>query len=245
MNGRVALITGAAGYLGRVLDAGFRERGAALALVDIDKQGLEKAIHELGGASTDIAAIPADISRVSETERIVAEVDAEFGRLDILVNNAAVIIRTPIEEVTEEIFDAQCNINFRGTFFLSKAAVQLMRRNRWGRIVNISSIGARTGGVADSAVYSGTKAAIIALTKAFARSYANDGILVNAVAPGAMKTPMMDMPKEALEQFISTIPMKRLAEPREVAEIVFWLASEANTYATGATFDINGGTIMW
>lgn len=245
MNGKVVLVTGAAGYLGQVLSTGFRERGAMLALVDVNEEGLTKVVQKLRDPGPDILTILGDLSHVSEADRIIAEVDAAFNRLDVLVNNAAVIIRTPIEDVTEVIFDTQCNINFRGTFFVSKAAVRLMQRNRWGRIVNISSIGARTGGVAGSAVYSATKAAIVALTKAFARSYVADGILVNCVAPGPMKTPMMDLPKDILDALISEIPMKRMAEPKEVAEIVFWLASEGNTYATGATFDINGGLLMW
>lgn len=243
---RTVLITGAAGGLGRALTKRYRELGAAVALVDANEEGLQAVVEETGGATERVLMIPADLAQTAEASRIVSRVDAAFGRLDVLVNNAGVLIRKPIEQMTPEEFDLLTNVNLRAPFFLSQSAVRLMQRHRRGRIINISSIAARTGGAADAAVYAATKAGLIALTKAFARTYASQGILVNAIAPAMMKTPMItEFPNHLLQRMLSEVPMQRLCEPAEVGELVVWLSSDAASYMTGATLDVNGGWVMY
>jgi NAD(P)-dependent dehydrogenase (short-subunit alcohol dehydrogenase family) len=161
------------------------------------------------------------------------------------VNNAAVFFHKPIEEFTLAEFDTTVAVNFRAPFLLSREAVIGMRDRGWGRIVNIVSIGARHGGLSHSAVYSATKGAMVALTKAFARFYAADGITANAVAPGAVNTFMTaHWTPQDYEKYMPQIPVGRIAEPSELAAAVAFLASDSAAYITGATLDVNGGWLM-
>jgi 3-oxoacyl-[acyl-carrier protein] reductase len=130
-------------------------------------------------------------------------------------------------------------------FFLSRAAGNAMQANGWGRIVNVSSTGGRTGGIFNATVYSASKAGIMSMTKAFARHFAPHNILVNCIAPGTVNTRMMtNLPKESLEAAVGQVPLKRLADPAEIAQVVVFLASDEASYMTGATVDVNGGAIM-
>ncbi len=222
---RVVLVTGAAGGLGRALVRGFLERGARVVLTDVDEPGLKEALAETGAAEERAVCLPADISRVGAIGRLVAAIDQAFGRLDVLVNNAAILCRMPLGEVTEAHYDEVMNVNLRGMFFLSQEVVPLMLRHKWGRIVNVASIGARTGGSreasadpsrrprVESAVYAASKAAMLSFTKAFARSYAADGILCNAIAPALIPTPMMaHATPEQRERLASEAPIGRWAD---------------------------------
>jgi NAD(P)-dependent dehydrogenase (short-subunit alcohol dehydrogenase family) len=165
--------------------------------------------------------------------------------LDILVNNAGICPRTSIDDMTEEMFDRIVNINLKSVFFLSRAAGNAMRPQRWGRIVNLSSTGGRVGGIFNATVYGATKAGILAMTKSFARHYARDNILVNSVAPGAVETRMMTiMPDDVLNGVIENAPLKRLADPGEIANMIVFLSSDKASWITGATMDVNGGTLM-
>ena len=170
---------------------------------------------------------------------------SEQGPFDILVNNAALFIHQPLPEVSLDDFDRQVAINFRATFLLCQAAAPIMAERGWGRIVTISSIGARTGGVSQSAVYNATKAAIISLTKNFARNYGSHGLTANAVAPGAVDTYMTQhIIPEYRERYLEQIPAGRFAEPAEIASVVDFLVSERAGYMNGATIDVNGGWLM-
>jgi 3-oxoacyl-[acyl-carrier protein] reductase len=161
------------------------------------------------------------------------------------VNNAALFIHQPLPEVTLEDFDRQVAINFRGTFLLCQAAAPVMAARGWGRIVSISSIGARTGGYSQSAVYSGTKAAVIAIAKNFARNYGASGVTSNVVAPGAVDSYMTQhIIPEYRERYIAEIPTGRFSEPSEIATVVDFLASDAAGYVNGAVIDVNGGWLM-
>ena len=168
----------------------------------------------------------------------------QHERIDVLVNNAAICPRIPLEEVTEADFDRIVGINLKGTFFVSQAVSPAMVRQGSGRIVNISSVGARTGGVAASSVYAATKAGIIAITKSYARTLAPN-VTVNAIAPGVVDTDMMRIPSEQVAAIVDQIPLGRLAGPEEIASVVVFLASEEASYFTGATLDVNGGWFMY
>jgi len=190
-------------------------------------------------------ALVGDVSRPAETQRLVDMAVQHFGRLDILVNNAGICPRISIDDMTEDAYDQIMNVNLKSVFFLSRAAGNAMKPNHWGRIVNVSSTGGRTGGIFNATVYSATKAGIMSMTKAFARHFAPDNILVNCIAPGTVNTRLMtNLPQAFLDAAVSGVPLKRLADPAEVAQVIAFLASDAASYMTGATLDVNGGAIM-
>ncbi len=241
---RVAIVTGAGRGVGAAAAQALAEAGASVLLCDIDPQ-VETVAAELRAAGGDTAAAVSDISRPVETERLVAAAMARFGRLDILVNNAGICPRISIDAMTEESYDQIMDVNLKSVFFLSRAAGNAMKPNNWGRIVNVSSVGGRTGGIFNATVYSASKAGIMSMTKAFARHFAPYNILVNCVAPGTVNTRLMtNLPQASLDSAVSGVPLKRLADAAEVARVIAFLASDAASYMTGATLDVNGGALM-
>jgi acetoacetyl-CoA reductase len=177
----------------------------------------------------------------------VAEAATHWGQVDILVNCAAILHRVELADLDEETFAHIVNTNLRSVFWLCRNVIPGMQARGYGRIVNLTSIGIHTGGYSlTSAVYEATKGAIHNFTKTLARSLAPQGILVNSVAPGGMLTRMIldETPPDVLAGVMADIPVRRLAEPAEVAEVVAFLASDRNTYASGASFDVNGGAAM-
>ena len=233
---RVALVTGSARGMGRAMCEVLAEAGCrvvGLDRLDQDRGPLERVVS-------------ADLLDPAVPRQVVDELVATEGRLDILVNNAAVHVwQHPLPEVTPADFDLQVGVNLRGVFFMSQAAAEVMRPRGWGRIISISSVGARTGGVSNSAVYNSAKAGVISLMKNFARNYGPYGITANAIAPGAIEGYMTDhLSTEEKARFVSMIPLGRFAAPREVATVVGFLASDAASYINGATIDVNGGWIM-
>jgi 3-oxoacyl-[acyl-carrier protein] reductase len=233
---RVALVTGSARGMGRAMCevlAASGHRVVGLDRLDQERGPLERTMR----ADLSDAAVPA---------QVVADVLATEGRIDVLVHNAAVFVPGhPLPEVTLDDFELQTSVNLRAVFFLSQAAAEAMRPNRWGRIIAISSVGARTGGVSNSAVYNAAKAGVISVMKNFARNYGRYGITANAVAPGAIEGFMTaHMTQAERDALIAILPLGRFAEPIEVARVVGFLASDDASYITGATIDVNGGWVM-
>jgi 3-oxoacyl-[acyl-carrier protein] reductase len=191
-------------------------------------------------------AVAADLLDPAVPRQIVSDILATEGRLDVLVHNAAVYVwQHSLPEVTPEDYDLQTSVNLRAVFFLSQAAAEAMRPNGWGRIIGISSVGARTGGVSNSAIYNAAKAGVISLMKNFARNYGQYGITANTVAPGAVEGFMTDhLSPDERERFVGLVPLGRFAAPIEIATVVGFLASDAASYINGATIDVNGGWIM-
>jgi 3-oxoacyl-[acyl-carrier protein] reductase len=205
--------------------------------------GLDRADQERGTLERTVAA---DLLDPAVPLQVVKDILAREGRLDVLVHNAAVYVTThTLPEVTLEDYDLQTSVNLRAVFFVSQAAAEAMRPNGWGRIIGISSVGARTGGVSNSAVYNAAKAGVISLMKNFARNYGPYGITANAVAPGAVEGFMTDhLTPEEKERFVGFIPLGRFASPLEIAQVVGFIASDGASYINGATIDVNGGWIM-
>jgi 3-oxoacyl-[acyl-carrier protein] reductase len=185
--------------------------------------------------------IRADLSDVAECRRVLAEA----GAVDVLVNNAAVVFRTPLEEFSLEEFDQTVAVNLRAVFLLSQGLAPAMSERRWGRIVNISSIGARDGRLSHGTVYAATKAGVIAVTRSFAARYGGAGVAVNAVAPGGVETDMTaSIPPETRARYLQDIPASRFCSPGEVAAVIAFLAGEGASFVNGATVDVNGGWYM-
>ena len=230
---RTALVTGTAQGIGRSIARELAAAGVRVVAVDV-KPHASPSIDEV---------ILADLSLVDECLRVVSEA----GPVDILVNNAAILIQEPFETFGMGDYDRVMAVNLRAPFLLGRELGPAMAERGWGRIINISSIGARTGGLADSAVYSAAKAGLISFTKNFARNLGPRGVTANAIAPGAIRTPMAAGIFERephLEALITVgIPLGRFAQPSEVATVAAFLASDEASYMNGATVDVNGGWV--
>jgi 3-oxoacyl-[acyl-carrier protein] reductase len=244
LDGKIAIVTGAARGIGAATVQKMCREGARVAAVDIDLDELQNVVVAAKAGGGDAVALRCDVAIPAALDELVTDVVERFGRLDCLVNNAGICPRVSIEDMTEDMFDRLMDINVKSVFFLSRAAAEAMKPNHWGRIVNLSSTGGRIGGIFNATVYGGTKAAILAMTKSFARHYAPYNILVNAVAPGAVDTRMMHAMGDSLQGVIDSAPLKRLADPAEIANVIAYLCSEEASWMTGSTVDVNGGTLM-
>jgi NAD(P)-dependent dehydrogenase (short-subunit alcohol dehydrogenase family) len=190
--------------------------------------------------------VSGDLGNPSELHSIVARTLERFGRIDVLVNNAAVALSTRFENITEEEWRRTFEVNVTAVFLLIRAAVPAMREQRYGRIVNLSSTAGKTVSTLGGAHYTASKAALLGLTRAAAKELGPYGITVNAVCPGLFDTELTreHATDEQLEAIAKTFPVRRLGDPGEVADLICFLASEAAGYITGASLDINGGDLM-
>ncbi len=244
LDGRVAIVTGAARGMGRAIAEVLGRRGARVLLVDVLAERLAETSDQLRQEGLDVLALAADVADPETAKAAVDRCRSEWGKLDILVNNAAIGGRhAPLWELSDEEWRKMLAVNLDGPFYFCRAAVPLMLENGWGRIVNIASTAAkspppRTGH------YSSSKAGVVALTKALGRELAEKGILVNAVTPGGFDTEIRNRPgadRSLLESSLERVPMHRLGQPHEVAALVGFLASPELSFSTGAVFDISGG----
>ncbi len=242
--GRVALVTGGSRGIGAGIAALLAEDGAAVVVSGRDAGRLERLAKELEASGGAVAAVPGDVARREDCERMVEETRKRFGRLDVLVNNAGITRDGLLVRMKDEDWDQVMEVNLRGAFLMTRAAARQMMRQRSGRIINIAST-AGVMGNAGQANYSAAKAGLIGFTKATARELAHWSILVNAVAPGLIETDMSAaMPETARQALISQVPLGRMGTVREVAEVVRFLAGAGATYITGQVFHVNGGLYL-
>jgi 3-oxoacyl-[acyl-carrier protein] reductase len=244
--GRVALVTGAGRGIGKAIALAFARERSHVVINDIrPREELEKVAREISASGVQSLAIQADVSQSEQVRDMIGQVEKKFQRLDILVNNAGIIRRGTIESITEEDWDQVIRVNLKGTFNCSRAAVDIMKRERSGKIVNVSSIAGKMGDITSAPGYGPSKAAIDALTKTLARQLAQYGINVNAVAPHAIETEMSaQWSEEKRRSIVEAIPLKRLGKPEDVAEAVLFLASDKASFITGEILDVNGGFLM-
>lgn len=242
MKKRVALVTGAGSGIGRatalaLLDAGY---GVACGY-NTSRMGAERIAK-----GRDACAVKMDIGSRASVQRAIAAVKKQFGRdIDILVNNAALVQEKPFERITDADWDRMQAVNLRGAFITAQEILPGMAARKWGRIVNIASIGGQWGGMRQ-VHYAAAKAGLINLTHSLARLYSPHGITANAVSPGLVETAMIakELRSKGGRQKAAQIPLGRIARPEEIAAGVIYLASDAAAYVTGQTLNINGGMLM-
>lgn len=244
---QVVVITGAAQGLGQVIAQRFSAQGACVVVTDIDLGRAAAAANSLDGSGERVLALKLDVTQKQDFVDVLERVVARFGHVTTLVNNAAMTPTTPVMEISAEEFDRVVAINQRGTFFGCQVFGHYFAGRNYGRIINMASLAGQNGGTASGAHYASSKGAILTLTKIFARQLAANGVTVNAVAPGPMDLPSVHaaVPADRLKAIINDmIPVKKLGDASFVADLVVSIAAENAGFATGATFDVNGGIFM-
>ena len=242
---RVAVVTGGRRGIGKAIACLFAERGAHIVIADRQSDEAVMAAEQISAScGTRTLAIPTDVSDHKSSQEMIEKTIAEFGRIDILVNNAGVTRDTLIMRMTEEDWDYVLDINLKGAWNCSKAAIRPMMKQRYGRIVNISSVSGLAG-QAGQTNYSASKAGLIGFSKALAREVASRGITVNVVAPGFVPTSLTDdLPADLKDSMMKMIPLGRWGEPQEIAQAVVFLASDDASYITGQVLSVDGGMMM-
>jgi len=241
---KVALVTGASHGIGRATARALSEAGAKVALASRNEQRLGELAAEITSAGGEALVVPMDVGDAAQVKNGFQQVLAKFGRLDILVNNAAITRDTLALRMRLEDWDAVVRTNLTGAHLCTQQALGAMLKQRYGRIINITSVVAQTGN-AGQANYVASKAGLIGLTRAIAVEVASRNITVNAVAPGFIVTPMTDpLPDAVKEKMKSLIPLGRFGSDREVAAAIVFLASDEAAYITGQVLGVNGGLHM-
>ena len=240
LQGKVALVTGAAGGIGAATARRFGREGALVVVNDAKPDGLEAVASDVRAAGSQALAVAGDVTKKADCELMVGAAVREFGRLDILINNAGINRDAMAAKMTEEQWDAVLAVNLKGTFLCAQAALPGMRERGWGRVVNTSSLGAL--GNIGQANYAASKAGVIGLTKTLALEYAKYGVTVNAVAPGPVMTAMLaGVPDAIKEKIIAMVPVGRIAAPDEIASVHVFLASDEAAFITGQVIFADGG----
>lgn len=240
LTGRVAIVTGGGSGIGRACSKTLAEYGAEVAIADINLEGAQKTASDIEAAGGKAYAVDLNVMELESVKQLMKTVEEKSGRIDILVNSAGILDPTRLPDMTVERWDRMIDINLRGTFFCCQQVVPYMEKNKKGAIVNITSQAGQVGGWMAGVNYSASKGGILALTKALARHCGPLGIRVNDVAPGQIATEMTagrgDKP--------DGIAVGRLGTAQDVANCVYFLASDLSDFCTGMTVDVNGGQFM-
>ncbi len=242
--GRVSLVTGGGQGIGRSVALMLARHGSDVAVSDVNVEMAQSTIEEIEKIGRRALAVEANVARFEDGERMVRETVESLGRIDILVNNAGITRDGLMLRMSEEDWDLVLDVNLKGAFNCTRAAVRHMAKQRSGKIVNIASVVGLMGN-AGQANYAASKAGLIGFTKTVAREFASRGITVNAVAPGYIDTPMTQaLPEKVKEELQKLIPLDRLGTPEDVANAVLFLVTNASDYVTGQVVHVNGGLYM-
>lgn len=247
LKGRVGIVTGGASGIGRCIAEVFAEAGiTGLTVADINVRSAEEVVNCLRTRyNSNAIATRTDVSKQDLVEKMVMATVDKFGQVDILVNNAGICPMTSWDDTTVDSWNRILEINLTGGYLCTKAVLPHMRRNKYGRIVYISSVGAFLGSLVGHVAYGVSKAGMIALMKCVAKRFGEDGINANAIAPGTIGTPLAESFGEAVvSSWVGATPLKRQGTPREVADAVLFLASDRASYINGATLHVNGGYLL-
>ena len=246
LKGQVAIITGAGQGVGKAVAELFARQEIIVVVNDINDKNIKKLTKKIIRGKGNALGIRADITSEQDVSNMFKQVLEEFGRIDILVNNAGILYPTKVEDISLEEWDRVIRINLTGTFLCSKAALSVMKKRQYGRIVNFSSSAGKNISTLGGAHYTASKAAVLGFTRHVAKEMAPYGINVNDVCPGLINTEMVriNCSPERLKAYEKSFPISRLGTPEEVAELVLFLVSPSSAYITGASIDINGGDLM-
>ena len=243
LGGKTAVVTGAAGTMGLAVARALLEDGARVALVDIDAMRLDGVARFVRGAT---AAVVCDVTQPDEVRAAHQQVEKALGPVDILVNNAGVLSNSKAEATDDDEWRRVMAVNVDGAFYWSRAVLPAMKKRGWGRIINVSSLAAKTGGITAGTAYAASKGAMASLTFSLAREVAAHGVTVNGISPAYVNTPMVteQLNDAQRRMLLAQIPVGRFCEPEEFAHAVRFLASPLAGFITGEILDVNGGLHM-
>ncbi|PMC34380.1 oxidoreductase [Bacillus sp. UMB0899] len=248
LHDRVAIVTGSGSKkgIGRTIALALAKQGANIVVADLNLEGIDDTVNAITEAGGKALGVELNVTNKESVDAMIEKVLAEYGRIDILVNNAGISQKVTVQDMTLEDMTRVFNVNMFGLFLCTQAVLEPMKKQKFGRIINLSSVSAkRGGGVFGGAHYSASKAAVLGFSKNLAREVAVDGITVNSVAPGLVNTEIWkSLPEEDAKKVIDSIPMARPGEVSEIASAIAFLASEEASYITGEEIDINGGSHM-
>jgi 3-oxoacyl-[acyl-carrier protein] reductase len=243
--GKVAFITGAAQGMGFQLALDLAKEGAKVVISDVDQKALDEAGETLKKQGAQFLAVLCDVSKRQDLENAINKAVEAYGRLDILVNNAGLLKSFSIEETTDQLIDATLDINIKGVLYAIRAVTPLMKKQKFGRIVNVASITGKNGDNSTTFAYGASKGAVISLTRSVARQLGPFGVTCNAIAPHAVMTKMMEYWDDTKkEEAASKIPVKRLGTIQDMSSLMMYLASDEAGFVNGETININGGYYM-
>ncbi len=251
LKGKVAVVTGGGAGIGRGIILAFAREGADVAILDINGEAARKTAKDAESLGVRVLPLETDVALRESAEKSIKKVLEVFGKIDILVNNAGISpkrqgMKVPVVEMDPAEWERVIAVNLGGVFLCSRAVLPGMIERKYGKIINMSSVAAKTGGFAGGAHYASSKAAILALTKAMALEVARYGINVNAVMPSRIKSEMgFSISESKLKERLAQIPLGRLGTPEDVAEAILFLAcDQTSSWITGATLNVSGGALM-
>lgn len=244
LNGKVAIITGAARGIGKATAEKFLKEGASVVICDISQEQVDTAVNELKSISENIAGIKVDVTNRAEVDEMVKFTLEKFGKIDCLVNNAGITADNTLLKMSEEEWDRVININLKGVFNCGQAVAKVMSDQGSGVILNATSVVGLYGNYGQTN-YAATKWGVIGMTKTWAKELGKKGIRVNAVAPGFILTPMTEkMPEKVLDMMKDKAPLKRIGKPEDIANAYAFLASDEASFITGTVLSVDGGIVL-
>lgn len=244
LKGKVSIITGGASGIGKATVLKFAQEGAIVAVCDLNQETIDATVNEVKAAGGEAVGYIVNVTNKSQINDMVADVKARFGRIDVLVNNAGIVQDAQLTKMTHEQFDLVIDINLRGVYNCAKAVVDTMVAQGGGVILNASSVVGVYGNFGQTN-YAATKFGVIGFVKTWAKELGKKGIRANAVCPGFVATPILKaMPEKVIQAMEDRVPMKRMAQPEEIANLYAFLASDEASYINGAAIEITGGLTL-